>query len=580
MKKIILYLSIALIFFSCEDYLDKIEEAEGMDEKEVFTDFQNFRRYADQMYQDMHNYLSQGDYTFIAAITDEGYLGPGWDLMPNAQQGNWMPLVEGDWPAGAFGGVWQSWRSIRVANMVLANLHQLEGNTTEERIEHLKGQAHFMRAWYYYEFLKRQGGMPYIQKVFEATDDFAMPRLSRHETAQKIAADCDTAFQLLPLRWEESHIGRPEQGSALALKAGAYLVSASPQYNSNNDNERWELAARAAWDAIEFAQTSRRYELLQGNGTDEVTYMTPEGVKDIEYTSGFDSIFMYQPYNDEIMWEHYGAINENMYNVFSVPSIASVGIIQGFSVSANMADKFETAKGLAIEDDEDFDDQNPFVNRDPRFYHSILFNQQRWTSESDRYLELWDGGDDRGPDDYYNKSGYLARKFWAPERDQFSGRENPYNHAIYFRLAEMYLIYAEAVNEIGGPNHQLDGSDLTAIDAVNEVRERVDMPPVDNRYLGSTEDFRERIRNERAVEFFLEGKRIFDLMRWGVAHETQYKELYALEFTPDDSKPTGFEIFCSDRPFHSNVFEPRQYSWPVPADDGYMFEEFKQNPGW
>jgi len=56
--------------------------------------------------------------------------------------------------------------------------------------------------------------------------------------------------------------------------------------------------------------------------------------------------------------------------------------------------------------------------------------------------------------------------------------------------------------------------------------------------------------------------------------------LYAVDLVKDDSKPTGFAISRSDLPFHTNVFEPKQYNWPVPMSDGFMFDEFKQNPGW
>lgn len=582
MKHILLLMSIVFFLFSCESYLDKIEDADGMSEEEVFGNYQNYRKYADKMYADLHNYLSQGDYTHVASMSDEGTAVSGWPSLSEAQNGNWIGLMNSDYPtSGLFGGVWKSWRSIRITNKTLANLHMLENDktVTNEQINHLKGQAHFMRAWYYYEYLKRQGGMPYIEKVFDASDDFALPRLSRQETAEKIAADCDTAFQLLPERWGDDNIGRPEKGSALALKAAALLIPASPQYNTSNDNERWKSVAKAAWDAIDYAKTSRRYKLLECNSLDTVRYNTPDGEKMIEYVSGFDSIFMYLPYNDEIMWEHYGAIGENMYNVFGVPSITSAGIIKGYSVSANIVDLFETKNGLSISDDSQYDSQNPYVNRDPRFYHSILFNQQRWTSVSGKYLELWNGGSERVPENFYNKSGYMARKFWAPNRDQFSGRNNENNHPIYFRLAEMYLIYAEAANELGGPTYKISEADITAEEALNYVRDRVKMPPVASRYL--TKDlFRERIQNERAVEFFLEGKRLFDLMRWGLAHKTEYKNLYAVDIVPDNNKPTGFSILRSDLPFHTNVFEMKQYNWPVPMSDGFMFEEFEQNPGW
>jgi hypothetical protein len=583
MKYFIVLLSIVFLFSSCESYLDKAPEADGMSEAEVFGNYQNFRKYADRMYQDRHNYLTQGDYTHIASLSDEGTAVSGWPSLAEAQNGNWIGLVESDYPtSGLFGGVWRSWRSIRIANKTLENIDMLSNdpNVTKDQIDQLKGQAHFMRAWYYYEYLRRQGGMPYIQHAFNASDNFALPRLTRQETAEKIAADCDTAFQFLPQRWPDNHIGRPEKGSALALKAAALLIPASPKYNTGNDKTRWEHVAQAAWDAIDYATTTRRYRLLPSNSLDTITYKTPGGIKMIEYASGFDSIFMYLPYNEEIMWEHFGAINDNMYNLFGVPSITSSGILKGYSVSANMVERFETKNGLAIEDDKSFDPQNPYINRDPRFYHSILFNQIRWTSESGRYLELWNGGSERVPENFYNRSGYLARKFWAPNRDQFSGRTNENNHAIYFRLSEMYLIYAEAANELGGPLYKITGSDMNAVDAVNIVRERVKMPPVHAMYLGNQSDFRERIRNERAVEFFLEGKRLFDLMRWGVAHEPEYKNLYAHNLVKDDSKATGFIISRSELPFHSNVFEERQYSWPVPMRDGFMFKEFKQNPGW
>ena len=194
-------------------------------------------------------------------------------------------------------------------------------------------------------------------------------------------------------------------------------------------------------------------------------------------------------------------------------------------------------------------------------------------------MELWNGGSERLAENFYNRSGYLARKFWAPNRDQFSGRNNENNHAIYFRLAEMYLIYAEAANELGGPDFKINEADITAVEAVNIVRNRVKMPPVNPKYLNQR-DFRERIRNERAVELFLEGKRFFDIMRWGIAHTSECRDLYATDFVKDDSKPTGFSISRSERPFHSNVFEMKQYNWPVPMNDGFMFDEFKQSPGW
>lgn len=585
MKKIFLFLAFSISLFGCEEYLDKVEESTGMTGEDVYTDYSNFRKFEDGMYTHMHNYISAGDYSYIAALCDEGYLGPGWETMPTAQNGDWLSSYKTG-QALQFYHVWDAWESIRVANLALTNLHQLE-NATLEQEDQLKGEAHFMRAWYYYEFLKRQGGLPYITKALSGSDNFALPRLSFHETAMMVAADCDTAASLLPERWDAANTGRPEKGSAMAVKAAALLFSASPTNNPENDQSKWELAAQASWDLISTLgpEGNGRYKLVECGGTDQVSYMIPSDsdttYQTIDFTSGFDSIFLYQTTHDEIIWEHYPSMTDGgIYSVFTVPSLSRGGVIQGFTPSANFVDQFETANGLAIEDDPSFDGQNPYINRDPRFYHSILFNGERWTSQTDRHMELYNGGSERQEAEKYAFSGYLARKFWAKNVDQWSGARPPFNHVIFFRLGGMLLQYAEAANEIGGPDYTLPGATLSAVDAVNMVRERVNMPPVDASYVTGKEVFRERIKNERAVELFLEGKRFFDLSRWGDAHKLEHKNLYADDFSYNASSPTGYVINRSTVPFATYTFDQKHYKWPIPLEDALMFEEFEQNPGW
>lgn len=585
MKRILLLLTIIVSLSGCEEYLDKIEESTGMTGEDVFTDYLNFRKFEDRMYQHMHNYLSAGDYTYIAALCDEGYLGPGWETMPTAQNGDWLRSYDTG-QALQFYGIWNAWSSIRIANLVLENLYMLEDATQQQKDE-LKGQAHFMRAWYYYEFLKRQGGMPYITYSFKGSDNFEIPRLSFHETALMIAADCDTAATLLPERWDNQNMGRPEKGAAMAVKASALLFSASPTNNTGNEAEKWELAAQASWDLLNELgpEGNGRYQLEECSGTDEVSYMIPSDsdttYATIQYTSGFDSIFLYQPFHDEIIWENFAASTDGgLYSVFTVPSISNAGVIQGFTPSANFVDNFETSNGLDIKNDPAFDDQNPYVSRDPRFYHSILFNGEKWTSKTDKYLELYEGGAERQATEFNAFSGYMARKFWGKNVDQWSGQRAPYNHVIYFRLAGILLQYAEAANELGGPDYVLPGASISAVEAVNMIRNRVNMPDVDAIYLTSKEAFRDRIKNERAVELFLEGKRFFDLSRWGDAHKMEHKQLFADDFTYNPSSPTGFSISRSSVPFASYTFDMKHYKWPIPLQDALMFEEFEQNPGW
>ena len=580
MKKI-LYILIAgvVLLTGCESYLDKIEESTGMTEEDVFTDYLNFRRFEDQMYSDMINYLAEYDYTFIAAMCDEGYLTSDWETMPIAQSGDWLRSYNTG-QALQFYQVWGAWESIRIANISLKNIGMLE-NASQAQKNQLKGQAHFMRAWYYFEFLKRQGGMPYITKPFKGTDNFALQRLSYNETAEKIAADCDTAMTLLPDEWDMANIGRPTTGAAMALKATALLFSASPTNNPSNVVARWEAAAEASWDLIAVAEATGRYKLLECSGTEEVRYMANGVEQTINYPSGYDSIFMYQPFNDEIIWEYYSMANSGAkYLPFTVASIDAGGVIQGYGPSQNHVEMYETVNGLAIEDDPAYDSQDPWVDRDPRFYNNILFNGERWTSKTDYYLELFNGGNDRQPLQHFTVTGYLARKFWGKNLDQWSSNSPPFTHTIYFRYADLLLQYAEAANEIGGPTYAIPGASMTAVEAVNKVRNRVGMPDVNAAYLTSKEVFRERIKNERAIELYLEGKRFFDLGRWHDAHKPEHKNIYAADFAANAGAPTGFDISKSSQPVFTLTFEEKHYRWPIPLEDAIMFKEFAQNPGW
>jgi hypothetical protein len=133
-------------------------------------------------------------------------------------------------------------------------------------------------------------------------------------------------------------------------------------------------------------------------------------------------------------------------------------------------------------------------------------------------------------------------------------------------------MYAEAVNEAYGPSGSAPGGPA-ALEAVNMIRQRAGVPPVDARFLVSKESFREIIRQERAVELAFEGHRWYDLRRWYVSHLPQYREKYELQFDKDH---TYFKKVL----FHTTVFEMKHYWLPFTNDQVTLYPEFKQNPGW
>ena len=583
MKKITLFilLIVGASFTGCEKYLNKTPESSGLSQKQVFSSYLKFRQFMDGMYADLNDYLDGNDQSLLAADCEEGFAESEWETMPVIQGGDWLRayITAG---ANQFMPVWQnSWDGIRIADVCIQNIPFLKKNASTDQINQLNGQAHFMRAWFYFEILRRQGGMPYITKPLKPTDNFALPRLTYYETAKKIAADCDTAAKLLPIRWDQADYGRPTRGAAMALKATALLYAASPNNNQSNDVNKWKEAANASWAFISFAKSTGRYKLISSNAVDTVRYMTPGGVKMITYYGGGrDSIFMYNRVNDEIIWEDYQAVNISPYATFGPADLVPHSRLTGYSPSQNIVDKFETKNGLAIQDDPNYNPENPYVNRDPRFYESILFNGEQWTSVSNRYLQLYNGGKERTGAQYYSYTGYLSNKYWPSYVSVLTSATPPPTHTIYLRYAGLLLQYAEAANEVGGPNYKVSGASMSAVDAVNKVRARVHMPPVDSRYLTSKETFRKRIRNERAVELYLEHKRFFDLKRWHLSSGQKYKAIYGAHIVKDDSKPTGYNISRSATPVITLTFSPKQYRFPIPTTDANMFKAFKQNPGW
>jgi hypothetical protein len=142
----------------------------------------------------------------------------------------------------------------------------------------------------------------------------------------------------------------------------------------------------------------------------------------------------------------------------------------------------------------------------------------------------------------------------------------------HMRLAEVYLIFAEAANEAYGPTTIVPNTTMSAQTAINVVRARAGMPGINAKFL-NTIDFRNRVENENAVEFFGEGHRWFDIRRLHVAHLDKYKKQYKLTF------PKTYTSFTKEL-ITTRIFEERHYWLPFTLSDVQIYSGFKQNPGW
>jgi hypothetical protein len=228
-----------------------------------------------------------------------------------------------------------------------------------------------------------------------------------------------------------------------------------------------------------------------------------------------------------------------------------------------------------------YDIADPWTNRDPRFYKCITYDGVQMIQGSGnaayRFANLYNGGNLR-LENTASRSGYLVRKFITNRCNNTDNEWNNINIVIpYLRLADVYLMYAEAVlHGYGTPQSNHPGY-LTAEAAVNIVRARAGVPAVDARYAGSKDAFMEELMRERAVELAFEGLRWHDLRRWLVAGEKKFKEKTVIDF---DRGSNGKPINLRERVVVTRVFEKKHNWLPLPTNQVNLYPTFGQNPGW
>ncbi|MDP5172479.1 MAG: RagB/SusD family nutrient uptake outer membrane protein [Bacteroidia bacterium] len=560
----------------CESYLD-LPESAFLNDDDVFGTYEDFQGFEDNMYRRVIPYLT---YSITASLNwgDDVVnnrtfppsgavdIGDYWYFWNNTLQN--ILVKNGD----DIGGVWNgSWSGIRIANLCLQKLDEgFPQQATAEQKNLLRGQALFFRAWFHQELIRFYGGMPYVDVVFSPQDELRLDRLSFQATTDRIVDDYDAAIPLLPESWDiVTGYGRVTKGAAYAFKAKALLYAGSPLMNNEVGNgftfnqTHMEAAAEAASQVINLAnqgvyrllswpEYSDNFHKNNGDllGSDEIIFspVVPQAGK------ARMSTFHGRVFNNS-RWEG--------NNVMEAPT-------------ANYVELFEMANGLPTSDPASgYDPSNPWVNRDPRFDYNLLLDGTKWAdggNENTNFVQLYLGGGDRGTGG--SLTGYMIKKYWPRGVNRLDNNWNNFRFGqAHMRLADVYLIYAEAVNEVWGPTTPPPFSSLTAVDAINIVRNRAGMPNVDSKFTGSKEVFRDRIWNERAVELAFEGSRWFDIRRWHVAHLKEYKELFGLEFDKD-------KTFFRRTLVINRVFDERHYWIPIDRNQSQLYEGFNQNPGW
>ena len=640
--KLFCALSLICGFASCTDYLDKTPDS-TVNADEAFKNFTNFQGFVEEVYNCIPNKESNywccsfnwGEDEILNTGLGDSHETAHFDLgdyrywysdPQSFLHSNGLSSTSTDKFSHSLE---HAWYCIRKCNLGLENLEKMTDCTQEEK-NIIKGQLLFFRAWWHEELMEFYGGMPYVDTVLDGSQALTLPRLSFQECATKCAEDFRAAADLLPNDWDKTTIGKKTLGKndlhitkvcALGYLGKVLLWAASPLNNlkaevgasKNGDTYRYnvEFAAKAA-DALAEAISqvnsgSTPYALAEYKYDNIYDHVASEDSK-----TNFSDIFRTtgkgwkQPGSTEaILRAPYIGANGSNWNFTKNWGIKINEIVQHDALihqpTANYVNYYGMANGLPLDDPESgFDPTHPFKGRDPRFYHDIIFDGFQYINTTIgkddpdyqfKYVQMYTGSNLRSSSSQGCRTGYYCQKLVPHQANKYDGMYN-WGGALqcdlpYMRLADIYLMYAEAGAAVQGANYKSNKCNLTAVDAINVLRDRVEAGHVADKYAANQQKFMDEVRRERAVELAFEGFRWNDLQRWLLLTEYPYNIKTSQEFRrvgnydftkkdPRDAEVTGW----SQKTILTRDFSEKHYLLPLKQSDVYLYPEFGQNPGW
>lgn len=618
-NKIIYILSMFFIvcftLTSCTDYLDRDSDS-VLSEEDAFKNFNNFQGFIEVMYNVIpdiakHNWVSSFNWGEDEVITTGngeylmGYAIDGGNYRSYINKGdcfldrNWS--VNGDrFNKSLWGG---GWYAIRQANLGLEALEKgMLKDATQEEQNFIKGQLYFFRAWFYFQLTSYWGGLPYLESVIAPDAQFNLPRETYQENAEKMAADFQRAADLLPIDWDNTATGsrtkgnnalRPNKIWALSYLGKTLLYAGSPlmENGANNNNRSYnsEYCKRAAdvlgqvLNMVESNQT--QYALVDFDNYSTLFYTKEQNWL---MPGGTEAIMRSPTYGADSYWRQM-----NSYQLQAI--CEGDGII--LCPAANYVNYFGMQNGLPLDDpNSHFSKSQPWKDRDPRFYNNFIYDGVKMIKSPSsfkeyEYANLYEGGNCCDDPRKTSRTGYFNYKFIPlgankDDADYGYGKATHF-HLSWLRLAEVYLLYAEAVAQgYGSANSNSATFPKSAVYAVNVIRERAGVDPVADSYTNDLEKFMSEVRRERAVELAFEGHRFHDLRRWKLLTEYPYNiktmqkfdraEAFDPEADPKERKVVNFrEEIVTQRKLSS-----KHYWLPFKTEDVTIYPEFYQNPGW
>jgi len=617
------------VFASCDSYIDVVPDNVATIDNAFVDKFQ-----AEKYLYTLYAYLPRIGHPGIEGTFDDltwaGYTAVNDLGMTPAlalRNGNRVndPYLNG-WE-GRWGGT-ATFQAIRDCNILIEKIDEVRDMMQFEKFR-WKAEAKFLKAYHHFRMLQQYGPVPIIDVnlPITATDDEVMiERLPVDMVFDYIVRLLDEAALDLPPTIENRAIelGRVTQAAALALKAKVLVTAASPLYNGNTlyasftdrqgqpffnaqyDHEKWEKAVVACKEAIDLCD-SVGYELYEYVPlTDDMSEETSKIVQVGQVVT--------DRWNAEHLWSMVWSSEPNIIDEYTVAALeqgfnrAFRGVINPTMKAAEM---FYSNNGVPIEEDLFYDydsrydltpgsiDDNKYVqtgiqtarlhlNREYRFYGSIAFDGGYWlglgyTSEAGQWPVNALNGNNSGQRgrDRFSCTGFFIKKL-LHYLNTVNGTDGGYTplpvDRSFIRLADLYLLYAEALNEYQtAPNEEV-------WEYVNRVRKRAGLETVQDawsEYSKNPDKYknqsgaREIIRRERSIELMFEGHRLFDLKRWNIATAELTGPVKGWNYMG-----TVAEDFYQVVTVDNIQFTDRDVLAPIPLSEMIKNRNLIQNPGW
>jgi len=615
MKKtfmILMIISVISLFYSCtktSEFLDK-KPLDEYSETDVWSDPALVETFVNMMYRNALGWPFSIER--LSDYSDESFFTPDWDVLnfnkslmtsdgllgwqvdwatPHTLHFRWDPL----------------YANARRTNIFFSKIDEVPSDD-EAVIDNLKGQAYFMRAWTYFYLTALYGGVPIITKAYTLDDEFEVARNTYEECISFVIGQIDSAALFLPDAYPtDGHVTR---GAALAFKARVLLYAASDLHNSGKNgvvtsgfsnpellgyvggdaNARWTAAKNAAKAVIDL----NKYSLYKA---------TPAPADSV--AQNFIELFTSKGTSEDILLQFFTPKTDENWDGYNPGLYCGPNGYHNWGNNTplgDLVDDYEMKDGSKFDWANLTHKANPYLNREARFYATVLYEGVQWRKRPSDALQIDPfsmiqvgyvynpgnvmikaGLDTRsGPIEDWNggKTGYYLRKYVDPSVDpQYVKQDVPFKH---LRYGEVLLNYAEACIELG--------QDAEARTYINLIRKRAGQPDLPGSLTGDA--LRQAYRHERRIELAFEDHRFWDVRRWLIG-EVAYKQTSSVDvrynatetsvpsYRKADGSTYGAPVFSKrDTPGDSRAWNKKIYFFPIMRDEMNKNTLLVQNPGY